>query len=391
MRISAIVSVLAALAASTTAVRAADTVVIGVIAPFSGDYATYGEGYDRGITIWKEMYGDLKASDETVEIKQIDDMCDVNTGLAAYRREAGNLLAAIGPACSGVVRAVTPLATTDKVPLLFLGHGAGLTMTGAKDGYAFRMTQPDDFIQKIFAKFILDKWKADGKTKIAAIHDTSDAYSNTGNLIKEAVAAAGMEFVADEKFDLGNKDFTAQLLNIKKSGAQAAIIATYEADEGRLLQQLADLNLDLTVAGSGDTPYLALVDTDMVAGNTKSLENVYYYSDFVPGEQATEVAKFNAAYAKKYGKVPLDIDYEGWLAMSILNTALKTPGASEGGDKLRQALQSAKVDLGGREVTFIENGDQATLLTYIGQIKNGAPTLVDLVQSPRTDFPLVNK
>lgn len=391
MRISAIVSVLAVLAASTAPVRAADTAVIGVIAPFSGDYATYGEGYGRGITIWKEMYGDLKAGDKTVEIKQIDDMCDVNTGLAAYRREASNLLAAIGPACSGVVRAVTPLAATDKVPLLFLGHGAGLTMTGVKDGYTFRMTQPDDLIQKIFAKFILDKWKAEGKTKIAAIHDTSDAYSNTGNLIKEAVEGAGMEFVADEKFDLGNKDFTAQLLNIKKSGAEAAIIATYEADEGRLLQQLADLNLDLTVAGSGDTPYLALVDTDMVGGNTKSLEDVYYYSDFVPGEQATEVAKFNAAYTKKYGKVPLDIDYEGWLAMSILNTALKTPGASEGGDKLRQALQLAKVDLGGREVSFIENGDQSTLLTYIGQIKNGVPTLVDLVQLPRKDFSLVSK
>lgn len=390
MRATVLVSALAAVAAWAPAALAESTTV-GVFAPFSGDYATYGEGYDRGITIWKEMYGDLKAGDKTVEIKKIDDGCDVNTGLAAYRRESANLLAAIGPACSGVVRAVSPLAATDKVPLLFLGHGAGLTMTGAKDGYSFRLTQPDDFIQKIFSKFILDKWKSEGKTKIAAIHDTSDAYSNTGALLKQAVTDAGMEFVADEKFDLGNKDFTAQLLSIKKSGAQAAIIATYEADEGRLLQQLADLNLDLTVAGSGDTPYLALVDKAMVGGDAGSLEGVYYYSDFVPGEQATEVAKFNEAYQKKYGIVPLDIDYEGWLAMSILNTALKAPGATEGGEKLRQAIQSAKVDLGGREVSFIENGDQTTLLTYVGQIKDGKPSLVNLVQSPRTDFPLVNK
>jgi len=391
MRSIALISAFAAMAAMTPAAMAAETATVGVFAPFSGDYATYGEGYDRGITIWKEMYGDLKAGDKTVEIKNIDDACDVNTGLAAYRRESGNLLAAIGPGCSGVVRALSPLAATDKLPLLFLGHGAGLTMMGVKDGYAFRMTQPDDFIQKIFAKFILEKWKSEGKTKIATIHDTSDAYANSGELIKQAVTDAGMEFVADEKFDLGNKDFTAQLLSVKKSGAQAAIIATYEADEGRLLQQLADLSLDLTVAGSGDTPYLALVDKDMVGGNQKSLENVYYYSDFVPGEKATEVAKFNDAFQKKYGIVPLDVDYEGWLAMSILNTALKAPGATEGGEKLRAALQSAKVDLGGRDVTFLENGDQSTLLTYIGQIKNGSPTLVDLVQSPRKDFPLAKK
>lgn len=391
MRTTGSVFFLATIVAWAPAALAADRTIVGVIAPFSGDYATYGEGYDRGIAIWKEMYGDIKAGDKTIVIKKIDDACDLNTGLAAYRREAANLLAAIGPACSGVVRAVSPLAATDKIPLLFLGHGAGLTMAGIDNSYLFRMTQPDDFIQKVFAKFILSKWKSEGKTKIAAIHDTTDAYSGTGVLIKQAVTEAGMEFVADEKFDLGNKDFTAQLLSIKRSGAQAAIIATYEADEGRLLQQLADLNLQLTVGGSGDTPYLALVDKDMVGGNTQSLQDVYYYSDFVPGEPATEVARFNDAYQKKYGMVALDIHYEGWLAMSILNAALKAPGANEGGEKLRQALQSAKVDLGGREVTFIENGDQTTQLTYVGQIKDGSPTLVELDQSQRKDFPLVKR
>lgn len=374
-----------------TGARAADNVTVGLLAPFSGDYATYGEGYDRGIAVWKDMYGELKVDGKTVEIKKIDDNCDVNTGLAAYRRESAGLLALLGPACSGVVRAVTPLATTDKRPMLFLGHGAGLTMAGVKSGYGFRMTQPDDFIQQVFSKFILEKWKAEGKTKIAALHDTTVAYGNTGELLREAATKYGLQFVADEKFDLGAKDFTGQLLNVKKSGAQAAIIATYEADEGRLLQQIADLKLDLTVAGSGDTPYLAIVDKDMIAGNAKILENVYYYSDYVPGAKGAEVAKFEAAFTKKYGIVPLDIHYEAWLAMTVLKQALQVPGAVDGGDKLRQSLQDAKVDLGGREVTFLENGDQTTLLTYIGQIKNGTPTLVELVQSPRSDFPLVAK
>lgn len=50
-----------------------------------------------------------------------------------------------------------------------------------------------------------------------------------------------------------------------------------------------------------------------------------------------------------------------------------------------------KLDLGGRDITFLDNGDQKTLLTYIGQIKEGNPTLVKLVQSPRTEFPLAAK
>ena len=84
---------------------------------------------------------------------------------------------------------------------------------------------------------------------------------------------------------------------------------------------------------------------------------------------------------------PLDINYEGWLAMSILAEAIKSKEAQQGGEGLRAALQNTKIDFGTRTVTFLDNGDQATLLTYIGQINDSKPDLVDLVKRPRSDFP----
>lgn len=361
---------------------------IGLVAPFSGNYAIFGEGYERGIAVWHEMYGDPKVGNRKIEVKKIDERCDVNTGLAAYRREASDVVAIIGPSCSGVVRAIAPLATADKKPLLFLGHGAALTMGGVKDGYLFRISQPDELSLRIFGEFIIKKWKAEGKTKIASIHDTSVTFSKAGDVMKKAAADNGVELVAIEKFDLGAKDFTAQLLKVKSSGAQGVVITTYAADQGRLMRQMAEMKLGILVAGGVDSPYLASIEKEFVDGKVDILENMYFYSDYVQGEQATEVKKFDAAFRKKFNLPPLDINYEGWVALSLMTKALQTQGAADGGENLRKAIANVKLDLGGRTISFVENGDQATLLTYIGQIKKGNPELIQLIQNDRKSFPL---
>lgn len=385
-RILAMMGVAAGVAMAGSA-SAEDALKIGIIAPFSGNYAIFGEGYERGTEVWKDMYGEPAANGRKIEIVKIDTRCDVNTGLAAYRREAADLVATIGPACSGVVKAATPLIEKDKRPSLFLGHGASLTL-GKKDGYLFRMTQPDELNLRVFGDFIITRWKELGYTKIAVIHDTTVTFGKTGEVMKASAQDQGVDLVAVETFDLGNKDFTGQLLNVKNSGAQAVVVVTYAADEGRLMRQMAELNLGIPVAGGVDTPYLATIETELVEGQTKILEDLFFYSDYVWGEDASEMKKFDQAFEKRYNLPPLDINYEGWLALSLLQKALEQPGAAEGGEKLRAALQNVKLDLGGRTVSFVENGDQATLLTYIGQIKNGRPELVKLITRPRKDYSL---
>lgn len=368
---------------------AAEPLKVGLIAPFSGDYAIYGEGYAQGIEIWKEIYGTPSVKGRKIEIVKIDTRCDVNTGMAAYRREASDLIATIGPACSGVVKAAAPLIMSGKRPSLFLGHGASLTLgKKAADTYLFRLTQPDTLNLQAFGDFIIAKWKAEGKTKIAAIHDTTVTFGKTGEVMKASAKKHGAELVADESFDLGNKDFTGQLLKVKNSGAQALVVVTYAADEGRLMQQMADLNLDIPVAGGVDTPYLATIESGEAKGKTKSLEDLYFYSDYIRGGKSTEIQKFDEAFTAKYKRPPLDINYEGWLGLSLLVKALEAPGATDGGANLNKALQDVKLDLGGRTVSFVDNGDQATLLTYIGQIRGGEPHLVELIKRPRTDYSL---
>ena len=269
----------------TSSTNAQESLRIGLFAPFSGDYAIYGEGYQRGIDVWKKMYGEPMVGDRAIEVVDVDTRCDVNTGMAAYRREIDKLVATIGPACSGVVKATMALADADKKPMLFLGHGATLTMGRKPGGYVFRMTQPDELDLQIFGDYLLNKWKKEGKTKVAVVHDTSVTYGNTGDVFKkEAEKVGGIDVVADEKFELGTTDFTSQILKIRQSGAEAMILVSYAADEGRFLQQASQLGLSIPVAGSTDTPYLATDKSQSSAETSKILNGVYFYSDYVQGK-----------------------------------------------------------------------------------------------------------
>lgn len=360
-----------------------EPIKIGLVAPFSGDYAIYGEGYDRGIAVWKEQFGDVTIDGRKIELVKVDERCDVNTGLAAYRREASAFVAVFGPACSGVVRAVAPLADAAKRPMLFLGHGMALTENRPVGGYLFRMTQPDSKILDIFAESMLKRWKNEGKKKIAVLHDTTVAYGSSGDIVKAKAQPMGMEVVADEKFDLGTKDFTGQLLKVRQSGAEAAIVVTYAADEARLLNQMSELKINIPIAGGGDTPYLASIEKGHTQASSGALEGVYFYSDYVQGDTPSQIKEFDKRFNEKFNLPVLDINYEGWLAMNLIVKALQAPGATAGGEALRDALQNIKYDLGGRVISFLPNGDQTILLTYIGQIVNGQPKLVELIQTPR--------
>ena len=368
--------------------QAQEPLKLGLIAPFSGNYAIFGEGYERGMQVWRDMYGEPTVSGRKVEVRKIDERCDVNTGLAAYRRESADLIATIGPSCSAVVRALAPIMEAAKKPSLFLGHASSLTMDGKKDGYLFRLSQPDGLILAVFGDFIIPKWKSEGKTKIAVIHDTTVTFQKAGEIMRKSAAQHGVEISTVQTFDLGTKDFTGQILNVKRSGAQAVVVVSYAADEGRLLRQAVDLNIGIPVAGGVDTPYLASIEKELVEGRTAILEGLYFYSDYVQGGDNSEIRKFDAAYRKRYNLPPLDINYEGWLAMSIMVKALQAPGALQGGERLRQAIQNTSIDLGGRTISFLENGDQANLLTYIGQIRKGNPELLQLIVSPRNKYPM---
>jgi len=367
--------------ASTSSSGGGSPIEVGLLAPFSGDYAIYGDGYQKGIDAWVEAHGKPTVDGRPVEIKQLDDQCDVATGVAAFRRESKNLTAIIGPSCSSIAPPLKPLLEQMKVPMLDLGHAASITQDG-KDGWTFRISQPDSANQEAFGQYLLDDWKKQGITKIGVIHDTSVTDAEAAKTWARVAQKAGVDLVASADFDSGTTDFSPQLLKLKNAGAQGYVLQVFGPDESRIIKQMGDLGIKAKIASAEDTPYSFVVNKETGPG----IEGVRYYTDYAPGNDFSK--QFEEAYKKvaPNAGAPLDIDWEGWLAMDVLMNALKQPGAADSGDKLQAALAATKLPLGDATLSFDPNGDQTQTLTYAAHIADSKPVLDKLIVAPRSSY-----
>lgn len=357
---------------------------IGLEAPFTGDYAAYGEGYMRGIATWKSQNGQPTVNGRKVVIQKLDDQCDVSTGVSAFRRVATNLTAVIGPSCSAEAPALAPLLAANQVPALDLGHAASITL-GYKGGWIFRMAQPDAANQYAFAEYLLPLWKKQGITKLGLIYDTTTTDADAAKSWTTAAKSHGDTLVTSQPFQEGATDFTSEILKLKNAGAQAAILQVYGPDESNIIRQMTNLKVKMPIASAEDTPYPFVVNKQTGPG----INGVYFYSDYIRGSGKQPLKQFEQTFQKLYpGRIPMDIDWEGYLAMQVLMNALKQPGAADGGTALQKALQQTNLSLGDLPpVSFLPNGDQKQTLTYAGRVLNMKPALVKLLVQPRTSFP----
>ncbi len=358
-----------------------EPIKVGMLAPFTGDLGYWGEGYRRGIEAYIEQHGKVSIDGRPVEIEEMDDGCDVATSVSAFQRASKELTAAMGPACSAVVQAVGPQAEKAQVPLLFFGQSASLT-DGYKGGWLFRTTQPDTANLNAFGTYVVEKWKADGVSKLAVLHDTSVLNEKATESWRAVAEPAGVKVVADVEFELGDTDFTSVVLKAKQSGADAVAIASYGPEIAGVVKQMGEAGLDVPIATGTDTAYASTIEP---AG--EQIEGTYFYSDFLPGSDNAGMKEFEAAFNKLNPDLKAqNLEYEAYIGFSMLVEALKKSGG-EGGEALRDALRSVSVTLGDLEVSYLENGDQQNVLTFIGQVEGGKAVVRDLLSQPRDSFP----
>jgi len=360
--------------------KSADPITIAVMAPFSGDYAIFGEGYKAGIETWIAVNGEPEVNGRPVEFVYPDEGCDVSTGQEAFRRVSNKITAVMGPSCSAVVKALKPAFAQAKTPVLFLGHSSSIT-EDETDGWVFRLSQPDRAIVGVFADYLFEQWKSEGVSKVALMHDTSTTNADAPQYYAGSAKDAGIDLVENLSYELGTTDFTPQLLKVRQSGAEALILQSFGGDEAKIIKQAASMGLKLKLASGSDTPY-----PETIEGGMPEIDGVVFYADYVAGADDPGIKKFEDAWnAENPDVLPVDLNYEAYLGMSLMMEALKQPGADAGGEALRDAIANINYKFGDIDISFLPNGDQANLLTFIGKVEDGKAKLVKLAVSPRAE------
>ena len=225
-----------------------ETFKIGVIGPMTGDYAQYGTNvYNAAVVAAEEINAAGGINGYQVEILDAgDDQGDPEKAVNAYNDLLDKGMQMLcGTVTSGACIAVG--AEAAESTFLFTPSGSAVDCITAGSN-EFRMCFTDPMQGSKSAEYIAEKGLA---TKVAVLYDSMADY-NVGvhDAFVEAAPEFGLEVVADEAYTTdSNTDYSVQLGKIKESGAELLFLPNYYSDNALILQQAADIDLDVTIFG----------------------------------------------------------------------------------------------------------------------------------------------
>lgn len=347
------------------------TVKIGVFVPLSGTTADKGKRIKDAVT----MAAEERNANGGILGAQIEVIVEDDEGVAASAVSAVTKLvnndgccALIGSNPSSCTVAAMSIAA--QYGIVQIAPNSSSPKIGSQDGneWVFQ-TIPSDAIQ---AKFLVDYFVNDCGYERIAIIAGNDDYGQGG--AKGAVAALeelGLEPVVVESYTSGDKDFTAQINNIKAANPDA-LVGWGAATEAALIRvQLAEQGMaDLPCAGAGGIPGTTYVELAGAYGEGQMCVNT-----FLIAEGGDEVKNFVARFQEKYGYEPDLTNTQAYDGANMLFTAIENAGSLES-EAIRDAVAASDYTGVAGIIKFDENHQVPDKQLYITQLIDGVWTRI---------------
>ena len=217
----------------------------------------------------------------------------------------------------------------------------------------------------MLAKFVSNDL---GAKKAAVLYDvSSEAPLGQATLFRDTFTAAGGEIVAFETFTTGDKDFSAQLTNIREANPDVIFLPTYYNDVPLIAQQARRLGITAKFIGSD-----AWSSPEIIKLGGADVDGSYFCNHFSTQIATDEAKKFIADYTAKYGQAPDDVAALTYDACGLVTEALKAGGKNDR-EALREAFAQIREYKGVTGTFRFEPGSGDPIKSAVVlQIKDGA-------------------
>ncbi|MFA4965142.1 MAG: ABC transporter substrate-binding protein [Thermoleophilia bacterium] len=351
-----------------------EPIKIGAIVSLTGTYAGLGEPEKNVLEMEVKRINDAGGvNGRPVEVIIEDDATDEAKAVAAASKliEQDGVVAIIGATGTGQTMAARGDVQRAAIPQVSMAGGT--VITSPVDPLVFATP----WSNLIVVPFTLDYLKSQGITKIGLISDSGGFGKDGQAVIAAAAPEAGMTLVADESFNPGDTDMTAQLTKIKNSDAQAVVMWTAGAEAAIIAKNVADLGIDLPLYGSH-----GIARREFIEGAGAAAENVKFAAGKVlipdaygEGTEAYTVAtEFIDRYTTAYGEAPSTFAGHAYDALYLIVEAAKRVTGDLTPAALRDEIEATSgfVGIGGTFNLSAEdhNGMNASDLTMY-EIVNG--------------------
>jgi len=390
-----ILAVLLATSFSTVAV-AADVVKIAITGPFSGGSAPMGvsmrDGAKLAISQINQSGGiNVGGRKMKIELIERDDEGKNDRGalVAQEISSMSDISAVIGTVNTGVAVMGDKYYVEKGIVKIITPAAGSASMTqwskaGVKDLPIFRFASHDG----IQAHMVVEKALKLGFTNVAILHDaTNYGVSGRDDLIEQISRQGGkLKVVSVEKFAIGDKDMTGQLIKAKAAGAQAILIWGIGPELAAVASGKEKLGFKVPMIGGWTLSMSNFIDTSGASGNGALMPQT-----FIEDESIARARPFIQAYHKAYSvaRIPSPVSAaQGYDAALLLAEAIHEAGSTNP-SKIKFSLENLKTTVKGAiadwkkpwskwnpsNVETHEAFRRAT--TVMGKVQNGRVVLAD--------------
>jgi branched-chain amino acid transport system substrate-binding protein len=334
MRLRALALLIAAFAIGAPQALAQDSIKIGVILPYSGQFADTATQLDGGIKLYLKEHGDQVAG-KKIEIIRKDTAGvapDVAKRLAQELivRDKVDILA--GFVLSPNALAVAEVSAQAKKLMVIMNAGASVIT--AKSPYAVRTSVTLPQVSEAFGTWA---YKSGIRKAYTLVSDFAPGHDAEGGF-QRAFKAAGGEIVGAVRFPVQNPDFSAFIQRAKDLGPEAIFVfVPAGAQPAAFGKAFAERGLDTRTVkflGTGETTAeQALKSMGDAALGIITAWNYDFNHD----------SKLNAAFVKRFNEEmkrnPDFMSVGGYDGMHLIYEALKKTGGGTDADALVAAAK----------------------------------------------------
>lgn len=353
---------------------------IGAIVSLTGTYAGLGEPELATLEMEVErINADGGVNGRPIELIVEDDATDEAKAVAAASKliDQDQVIAIIGATGTGQTMAVRGDVDRAGIPQVSMAGGTVIT----SDFHPMVFQTP--WSNNIVVPFTLEALKKDGVTTIGVISDTGGFGKDGLAVLEEFAPEAGIEIVSSQTLNPGDTDVTAQLTNIKGSGAQAVVMWTAGKEAATVIKNARELGLELPLWGSHGNARVEFIEGagDAAEGVRFAAGKILAPEAYGEGTEAYQVAtEFISRFEEKTGNPPNTFAGHAYDALYLIVEAARRVDGELSSQALRDEIEATEgwVGIGGTFTFSPEdhNGLTASDLTlYV--VDQGAFTLAE--------------
>ena len=304
---------------------------IGAVHPITGRLGLENPPLRQGFELAVSEVNDSQLNDVKIKLIVEDGQSTVEGAVEAFNKliHQHGVSVILGPATSMQAQTVFPIAQENGVVAISPTSAArGLSEIGDS---IFRIALTTDVLIPSGVRITQEKL---GYKKVATIYDESDLFSTDSEaVVKEALAANGVEVLTTETFQTGETDFSAHLTRIKDLNPDAIFISATVIETPEILIQGRQLGIP------ADVPFLIMftLSSGQIQPAGTAAEGAIAFTTWISTADTPGNGAFVQNYQSAYGIEPDVWAAQAYATVYILAKAIADAQSADS-SAIRDAL-----------------------------------------------------